>query len=305
MSITHDFFLIVNPNSGRKNFRKSWTLIQNSLDTKNVSYNFEFTRFKKDEIRLVQKAITSGFRKIIVVGGDGTFHHTVNGIMQQNICKSSDIKLGIIPLGTGNDWIKTYQIPNHIEKSIDVILTNKTYYQDIGKIIHKNNAIEYFHNLAGTGYDGYVVDKLNTLKKLGTIAYLLSGLQGLLFYKSFNYKIKFQNKERNEKCLMVLFGVCQYSGGGMRLTQNANPKDGLLDITIVKNIGLFDLIFNLPKLYNGQIVNHKKVENYKVTSIQIELTHHNNSIIEADGELIGNGSLEVFIITKAIQIFIP
>ncbi len=305
MSITHDFFLIVNPNSGRKNFRKSWTLIQNSLDTKNVSYNFEFTRFKKDEIRLVQKAITSGFRKIIVVGGDGTFHHALNGIMQQNICKSSDIKLGIIPLGTGNDWIKTYQIPNHIEKSIDVILTNKTYYQDIGKIIHKNNAIEYFHNLAGTGYDGYVVDKLNTLKKLGTIAYLLSGLQGLLFYKGFNYHIRFRNKEIHKKCLMVLFGICQYSGGGMQLTKNADPKDGLLDITVVKDIGLFDLIFNLPKLYNGQIVNHKKVENYKVTSIQIELTHHNNSIIEADGELIGNGSLEVFIITKAIQIFIP
>ena len=103
--------------------------------------------------------------------------------MQQNICKSYNIKLGIIPLGTGNDWIKTYQIPNDIKKSIDVILTNKTDYQDIGKIIHKNNAIEYFHNLAGTGYDGYVVQKLNTLKKLGTIAYLLSGLQGLLLYK--------------------------------------------------------------------------------------------------------------------------
>ena len=305
MSITHDFFLIVNPNSGRKNFRKSWTLIQNSLNTKNVSYDFEFTRFKKDEIQLVQKAITSGFRKIIVVGGDGTFHHTVNGIMEQNICKSSNIKLGIIPLGTGNDWIKTYQIPNHIEKSIDVILTNKTDYQDIGKIIHKNNAIEYFHNLAGTGYDGYVVDKLNTLKKLGTMAYLLSGLQGLLFYKGLNYHIRFRNKEVNKKCLMILFGICQYSGGGMQLTKNADSKDGLLDITVVKNIGLFDLILNLPKLYNGQIVNHKKVENHKVTSIQIELTHHNNSIIEADGELIGNGSLEVFIIPKAIQIFIP
>ena len=305
MSIKNDFFLIVNPNSGRKNFRKSWTLIQNLLDTKKVSYDFQLTQFKKDEIRLVQEAITSGFRKIIVVGGDGTFHHTVNGIMNQTVCKSSDIKLGIIPLGTGNDWIKTYQIPNHIEKSIDIILSNNTDYQDIGKITHNNNSIEYFNNLAGTGYDGYVVQKLNSLKKLGAIAYLLSGLQGLLLYKSFNYKIRFDNKEINEKCLMVLFGICQYSGGGMQLTQNANPKDGLLDITIVKNIGLFDLIFNLPKLYNGQIVNHKKVENHKVTSIQIELTNNNNSIIEADGELIGTGSLEVSIIPKAIQVYIP
>ena len=305
MSTKNDFFLIVNPNTGHRTFKKSWSLIQSLLDEKKVTYSFELTRFKKDEIGLVQNAIKSGLRKIIVVGGDGTFHHTVNGIMQQDFCKSYDIKLGIIPLGTGNDWIKTYAIPNHIEKSVDIILNDKTDYQDIGKIIHKNNAIEYFHNLAGTGYDGYVVDKLNTLKKLGTIAYLLCGLQGLLFYKGFNYHIRFRNKEIHKKCLMVLFGICQYSGGGMQLTKNADPKDGLLDITVVKDIGLFDLIFNLPKLYNGQIVNHKKVENYKVTSIQIELTHHNNSIIEADGELIGNGSLEVFIITKAIQIFIP
>ena len=305
MSIKNDFFLIVNPNSGRKNFRKSWTLIQNLLNVKKLSYDFELTRFKKDEIRLVQKAITSGFRKIIVVGGDGTFHHTVNGIMNQTVCKSSDIKLGIIPLGTGNDWIKTYQIPNHIEKSIDIILFNKTEYQDIGKITHDNNRIEYFNNLAGTGYDGYVVQKLNSLKKLGSIAYLLSGLQGLLLYKSFNYKIRINNKEIIERCLMVLFGICQYSGGGMQLTQNANPKDGLLDITLVKNIGFFDLILNLPKLYNGQIVNHKKVENHKVTSLQIELTDNNNSIIEADGELIGTGFLEVSITPKAIQVYIP
>ena len=305
MSIKNDFFLIVNPNSGRKNFRKSWTIIQKLLDTKKVSYNFELTRFKKDEILLVKKAIISGYRKIIVVGGDGTFHHTVNGIMQQNVCKSSDIKLGIIPLGTGNDWIKTYQIPNQIEKSIDIILTDKTDYQDIGKITHQNNVIEYFNNLAGTGYDGYVVKKLNSLKKLGAIAYLLSGLEGLLLYKSFNYKIRINNKEINEKCLMVLFGICQYSGGGMQLTQNANPKDGLLDLTIVKNIGLFDLILNLPKLYNGQIINHKKVENHKVTSIQVEVSNNNNSIIEADGELIGTGSLEVSIIPKGIKVFVP
>ena len=305
MSIKNDFFLIVNPNSCRKNFRKSWDLIQKLLAAKKVSFDFEFTRFKKDEIRLVQNAIKSGFRKIIVVGGDGTIHHTVNGIMQQDICESSDITLGIIPLGTGNDWIKTYDIPNHIKNSIDIILNNKTDYQDVGKITHDNNAFEYFNNLAGTGYDGYVVQKLNSLKKLGAIAYLLSGLQGLLLYKSFNYKIRFGDKNINEKCLMVLFGICQYSGGGMQLTQNANPKDGLLDITIVKNIGLFDLILNLPKLYNGQIVHHKKVENHKVTSIQIELTNNHQSIIEADGELIGTGSLEVTIIPKAIQVYIP
>ena len=104
---------------------------------------------------------------------------------------------------------------------------------------------------------------------------------------------------------MVLFGICQYSGGGMQLTQHANPKDGLLDITIVKNIGLFDMIINLPKLYNGKIVTHKKVENYKVKSIKLTLSDSSRSLIEADGEFIGTGSLEVSVIPKAIQVFTP
>ena len=101
---------------------------------------------------------------------------------------------------------------------------------------------------------------------------------------------------------MILFGICKYSGGGLKLTKNPNPKDGLLDITIVKNISIFDLLLNLPKLYNGDIVYHKKVETYKDEVIQI--INHNNSIIEADGEIIGTDSLNVTIIKKAIQMLL-
>lgn len=300
----NDMFLVVNPNAGQKKFQRSWRLIQNIMNTKNIKYSFEFTQHQKDEISLVDKAIHKGYRNIIVVGGDGTLHHTVNGIMSQRYVKSSEIKLGIIPLGTGNDWIKTYNIPNSIEDSIDVILDNKTDYQDIGKIIHSNTKVEYYNNMAGIGYDGYVVNKLNSLKRFGSIAYLLSGLQGLLFYKKSKFKISFNNKSIEEKCLMVLFGICQFSGGGMQMTKESNPKDALLDITIAKNFSFFDLILNLPGLYNGNIVNHKKVETFKVSSLQIKEISSISPFIEADGELIGTGSLEVSIIPKAIQIYI-
>lgn len=100
---------------------------------------------------------------------------------------------------------------------------------------------------------------------------------------------------------MILFGICKYSGGGLRLTKNPNPKDGLFDITIVKNISIFDLLLNLPKLYNGDIVYHKKVETYKDEVIQI--INHNNSIIEADGEIVGTDSLDVTIYQNIIQFF--
>lgn len=301
---TSSWFLIVNPNSGARNFSKNWNRIQQILKNKEVDFSFSLTQHSKHEISLVQESLKRGFRKIISVGGDGTLHHVVNGIMTQRYIKTSDIKLGVIPLGTGNDWIKTYEIPNSIEKSIDVLLDNNTVYQDVGLITHSNDQQEYYINVAGIGYDGYVVNRLNSLKKFGSIAYLLSGLYGLLFYKKSNYQIKIEGQTIEEKCLMVLFGLCKYSGGGMQMTQDPDPNDGLLDITIAKNFSFFDLVFNLKKLYNGQIVNHKKVTNYKTTSLEVIDLKSQHSYLEADGELLGKGSLKVSIICNALQIIL-
>ncbi|MFY0628873.1 MAG: diacylglycerol kinase family lipid kinase [Flavobacteriaceae bacterium] len=301
----NSWFLIVNPNAGNTNFNKSWNCIQDLLKTKEIHFSFAFTQYTKHELILVDEAIKQGFRKIISVGGDGTLHHVVNGIMMQRYTKTSDIKLGVIPLGTGNDWIKTYNIPYSIEKSINIIKQENSDFQDIGYIKHGENKEEYYVNVAGIGYDGYVVNKLNSLKRFGSIAYLLSGLYGLLFYRKSNYTIKINEKIIQEKCLMVLFGLCRYSGGGMQMTKDSNPKDGLLDITIAKNLSFFDLILNLPKLYNGKIVHNKKVENYKTSSFEIIETKEDKSFIEADGELLGKGSLKVSIIPKAILFVIP
>ena len=223
--------------------------------------------------------------------------------MTQRYTKTYKIKLGIIPLGTGNDWIKTYSIPNSIEKSIAIIKKNTTILQDIGCITLLNGKKEYFNNLAGIGYDGYVVKNLRYLKKIGSLAFLLSGLYSLFSYNtSKKYSITSKSETIHEQCLMIVFGICKYSGGGLRITKKPNPIDGLLDITIVKNFSILDLLFNLPKLYNGNIVYHKKVVTYKTKEITI--TNNCESIIEADGEIIGYGSLKVTIFQEAIQFVI-
>ena len=183
LHVTKSWFLIVNPSAGNTNFRKSWICIQSLLKTKEIYFSFAFTQYTKHELVLVDEAIKQGYRNFISVGGDGTLHHVVNGIMMQRYTKTSNIKLGVIPLGTGNDWIRTYKIPNSIEKAINVIVNNTVVFQDIGCITLASGKKEYFNNLAGTGYDGYVVKNLKYLKKLGSIAFLLSGLYSLLFYK--------------------------------------------------------------------------------------------------------------------------
>ena len=301
----NSFFIVINPSSGNTNFKKSWETITHFLKLKNINFSYSFTEYSKHEVILVDKAIKQGYRNIISVGGDGTLHHVVNGIMKQRYIKTSKIKLGVIPLGTGNDWIKTYGIPFSIKESINIIISNKTIYQDIGYINMLDNKIEYFNNLAGIGYDGYIVNKLTSLKKIGSIAFLISGLYGLFFYKKKKYEIKINNISLNKKCLMILVGLCKYSGGGLRVTKNPNPKDGLLDITLVKNFSFFELLFNIPKLYNGKIVNHKKVSTFKTKKIIVKNISNNNSFIEADGEIIGINNFNISIIPQAIQFIIP
>ena len=295
------WFLIVNPSSGNKNFKNSWNEIKYLLNLKKIQYSFAFSQYTKHEVELVREVIKKGYKIIISVGGDGTLHHVINGVMTQTYIKTNKVKIGIIPLGTGNDWIKTYNIPNSIEKSIAIIKKNTTILQDVGCITLLNGKKEYFNNLAGIGYDGYVVKNLKYLKKVGSIAFLLSGLYSLLSYRKKKYSITIGDETLKEECLMIIFGICKYSGGGLKVTKYPNPTDGLLDITIVKKFSFFNLLFNLPKLYNGNIVHHKKVDNYKVKELNII---NDNSIIEADGEVVGYGSLDVTILQNAVQFLV-
>ena len=112
--------------------------------------------------------------------------------MLQTYIKTSELTIGVIPLGTGNDWIKTYNIPNDIEKAIAIINQHNVILQDIGVIEKNDKKLHYFNNVAGLGYDGYIVNKLNSLKRFGAVAYLLSGLYGLLFYKKNTFKKSLQ-----------------------------------------------------------------------------------------------------------------
>lgn len=298
----HSWFVIANPTSGNKKLSKKWKEIEQLLNEKNIEFSYAFTQYSKHEIELVHTAIQQGYRNIISVGGDGTLHHVVNGIMTQRYVKTSDITVAIIPLGTGNDWIKTYNIPNNIEKSIDLIVKKKSILQDIGHLQLENTSA-YFNNVAGLGYDGYIVNKLNKLKRFGSIAYLLSGLAGLLFYKRSTFTIEFNNRTVTTNCLMTLFGICQFSGGGMQFTKDVNSSDGLFDITIAKNLHLFDLIFNIRKLYSGSIVHHKKIETVKTKEITV-IPKESEPYIQADGELIGTGKVTASILEKSLNFII-
>lgn len=304
MASIPNWYVIVNPTSGNGSSKRKWPKIKTLLHNQNFQFVYAFTKYNGHSIQLTQDAVSQGFRKFICIGGDGTIHNVVNGIMSQTSVISSAITLGIIPIGTGNDWVKTYGISKNLKTAVEVIKRGTIKTQDVGKIIledDKSNPV-YFNNLAGVGFDAYVVSKVKAYKALGAIAYLAGALLGLFGFTNFIAQVKFNESERSTNALMILIGICQFSGGGMQLTKNADPQDGFFDITITNDFGKSDMIKNIFNLFNGKVTSSSKVETAKTKKIQISI-EQGAPYIQADGELIGKGNFEVIIMPKAFSFY--
>ena len=304
--MNENWFVIINPTSGNGAAKKKWNPIYNELIKEKFDFDFDFTQNKNHTVELIKKAINLNITKFICVGGDGTLHTLVNVILSLDLPNISEIKIGIIPIGTANDWIRTYNISNNYKKAIQTIKEKYTIKQDIGKLlIHENNTIIYFYNLAGIGFDAYVVNKAHKLKYLGFLSYLTGALVSLTSYKKSKLKIVFNNTKIKEKTLMLLIGICNFSGGGMQLTKNPNSTDGLFDISHINKISLLMLLRNIKGLFSGNITNHKLVKTYKTSALKITVLDAKKTYIQADGELVGSGSFKAEILPKALHFIVP
>ena len=296
------WFIIANPTSGNGKFSKNWIAIKALLTAREIPFKVAFTSYSTHEIQLVDNAVSKGFRTIICAGGDGTLHNVVNGIMLQRYVKTTEISLGVIPLGTGNDWIKTYNIPNNIIKAIEIIHNGKTVLQDIGEIT-THNTTNYFVNVAGLGFDAYVVQKTQAFKQLGAVSYLLAGLSSLWNYKKTTLEITINNEKIVTKSFMTIVGICKYCGGGMQFTTYKSASDGLFDITIFKDLSFLELLKNIKNIYKGNFKNEPKIETYLTDKLTIKALD-NQLFIQADGEIIPHSTASFSIVQKALKCYV-
>ncbi|WP_046755261.1 diacylglycerol/lipid kinase family protein [Kordia jejudonensis] len=295
------WFLIVNPASGSFSGKRKWKKIANEFTKQRIAFAFAFTEKPQHEYELVLEALEQGYRKFVSVGGDGTLHHIVNGLMQQDLVPKTALKLAVIPSGTGNDWVKTYKIPKDIQKAVAIIKTEHTVFQDIGTISLLNSDKKlFFNNVAGLGFDGYVVKRNEGLKFLGAASFLISTILSLASYTSTEFVIESAKRKLTTKSLLTIVGICQYSGGGMQLTESVQPDDGLFDVSVAKHFSLFKLLRNVVGLFNGSITKHTQVETFKTDEITIT-TSATDVFVQADGELIGTGGFTAKILPKALQ----
>jgi YegS/Rv2252/BmrU family lipid kinase len=300
------WLVLVNPNAGARKGEKEWPAISRTLTNEGFSFEVQFTKASLDAIRLIEQGIRSGYRKIIVIGGDGTFNEVANGILNQSMVPSTDISLGLIPVGTGNDWGRMYQIPSNVDEAIRVIKRGKTFIQDVCRVSYQEDGIRksrYSINLAGIGFDAEVVRRTNLGKKHGKSGHLLYFwylLTALLSYKSLPLRIRLDNEDREDEYFAISIGICKYKGGGMITVPRAIPDDGFLDLTLIRKIGKIEVIRSLPLLFNGHIDTHKRVDTLRSRKVRVD--SEKIVYLEVDGESLGHTPLEFETIPLALKL---
>lgn len=305
------WLVIINPNAGYRAGEKDWPKIESLL----LSYSFEFeavfTERPFHAIEIARKAVESGYRRIIAIGGDGTLNEVVNGIFQQNIVPANEVTLGMITVGTGNDWGRMYGFPKKYEKAIRILSKGRTFLQDVGKVKYRYDSEDksrYFINMAGMGYDALVARKTNILKargKGGPLSYLYNLIAGLFQYESIHLNIMVDDQQIiDEKVFSMSIGICRYNGGGMMQLPAAIPDDGLFDITVIRKTTRLRIVRNIRKLYDGSFVQLPEVSTFTGSKISITSTPRHSIFLETDGESLGHSPLDFELIPKAICLIV-
>lgn len=303
--ISSKWLLVANPSSGNGKGRSDSKIVQGLLLQSGIETDILFSEYSGHTSVLVRQAIEKGYRKIISMGGDGTLNEVVNGIFTQQYVSTEEITISVIPVGTGNDWCKTYKIPIDYKEAVAVIAAGKTIQHDIG-ITENSGGKRYFINIAGMGYEGFVTEKISKMKQHGSggkLFYLLWITWYLFQYKATKVSFKIDGKEYPAQDIFTLsVCICRYNGDGMMQAPTALPDDGIFNITVLKKISPLKSILSLPKMKNGTFVKMKEAEIF--TGKTIDVYSSPEVIAETDGELIGNTPVRFSIIPNALNVVI-
>lgn len=304
------WYFIVNPMAATGRVQKEWPLIKKKLQAASIDFEVVFTKHQGHAIQLAKVAIENGYRHLGVVGGDGTHHEVMNGIMLQQVVPTSEVTQALIPVGTGNDWIKTHQIPKDIDKAIVAIQQGKTNIQDIGQADFYKNGVpqtRYFLNVAGMAYDGYVSKKSNEQPNFASnkIFYFYLVLRCLFQYTTRKANVWFDGQTQENRFYTINVGICKYSGGGMQFVPQAEPSDGQFALSTVTHLPIPLVILSTPFMYGGLIKRHPSAMVTHATQIKVEATENEPTMLELDGEYLGETPVKFTLIEKAFRFIVP
>ena len=273
---------ICNPTSGKRKAVKNLRIVERLFTQANVEYEVH----KTDAIRAAEhiaRALTQGGENdLVVLGGDGTMHEVLNGIVDPALCH-----LGLIPSGTGNDFAARLGIPTKAKKAAEIILRGQvkdTDYLEIGD--------RRCMNVAGIGMDVDVLERCNRGKFKGKLKYFISLLKSIFAFKGYPITVEYEGKTEKHDALIAAACNGSQIGGGIRICPNAVVDDNKISVVVVDSIGgKWKLIKALISLMRGKILHYPATHHFLCE--RVRFTPDTPCAAQLDGELYTDSQLDV------------
>ena len=252
---------------------------------------------------LAREAADDGADLLVVFGGDGTVHEVVNGIAGRE-----GLELAVIPRGTGWDFARTHRIPKRLDEALRIAHEGTARSFDLGRASYRTDGDEWsawFANAGSVGMSGAVAARANrTTKALGAKTSYLIAL-GLVFagWNNVHLDVKVDDEERSGLMEDVIVALGRYQAGGMMVTPDAEPDDGLFDVLLVKDASKPEVLRVLPKIYRGAHLPHPKAEVLRGRVVEVE--SREPLPVQLDGEQPGTTPARFEVVAGAVRLRVP
>jgi diacylglycerol kinase (ATP) len=281
--------LIVNPAAGRGKVGSQLPQVEGTLKAKGLPYRVFRTTGPGDATRAAREALHAGERFLVAMGGDGTVHEVVNGMLQDDQPINPNAVLGVVAAGSGSDFVKTFGLPEDAVRACNHLEGPNLYQIDAGKVTYMapggSTDTRYFPNIAEAGLGGAVVARAARLPaRLGGAKYFAAFWLTLPRFKPAGVTLQADRRSFTGKAHNVVVANCQFYGGGMKISPRSWPGDGYLDVLVMSG-PKSDSFTLLPKVYRGEHLPHKGIVEFRAKHITVESERPLQ--IEADGEVLG------------------
>jgi YegS/Rv2252/BmrU family lipid kinase len=305
-----NWHFLVNPAARRGKAMKRWQKLLPKLRAALPEMTVEESNSSDGMAHLAEAAVRAGYTRLVGVGGDGTHHHIVNGIVTAG--GLDQVTYVPLPLGTGNDWGRTLKTPRNIDRWLEMLRQEKTMLHAVGKLRftaqHAPPAEElsqtaYFLNVVGMAYDAEVVRRSEKARFKHRLIYPFLTLLYLRDFTAPTVRIDYDGESFTGSVHTINFGIGRYSGGGMRLVPHADPTRKTLALTFARRLSILKILLESWRFYAGSIDQVREVTMTHTHTITVTPVT-GTAELEADGEWLGVAPVEVGLLSERLRVVV-
>jgi YegS/Rv2252/BmrU family lipid kinase len=289
------YHIIANGKYRKSKTSKSIEIVKWVFDRAGKEYTFHFTEYAGQATEFAKELTEKGETHLIAMGGDGTLHEILNGIVDP-----SKVNLGVIPLGTGNDFATGVGIPEDVRQAAEIIAFKAAQHIDYIQLSCGIRSI----NALGFGMDVEILKRAYQHRDSSRTKYLRAFISCLFTYKSHNFVVKCGDKEEHHYGLIAALGNGKQIGGGIKLFPDAVVNDGYMDLVIVDYLNKRKTLNAFLHLMKGRLNNMKELTAIRCKEATF-IPETKNYTFQVEGELYDNKPIKAHVVSNSLKFYLP